>query len=100
MIPVIFYKIATEWLIALIICSTVSGTFMPIIRSSRIYVCYYGLWCAMPWLLVVGGQVQDSRLCVRNKGIFSWSKLPNSGPIACYPLPDLRPDALKHVERL
>jgi len=23
----------------------VSGTSMPIIRSSRIYVCYYPLWC-------------------------------------------------------
>ena len=34
---------------------------MPIIRSSRLYVCYYSLWCAMPWLLVVGGQMHDSR---------------------------------------
>jgi len=25
----------------------VSGTFMPIIRSSRLYVCYYRLWCAV-----------------------------------------------------
>ena len=42
--------------------------FMPIIRSSRLYVCYYRLWCAMPWLLVVGGQVQDSWLGVRDEG--------------------------------
>jgi len=31
---------------------------MPIIRSLRLYVFYYRLWRAMPWLLVVGGQVQ------------------------------------------
>ena len=40
---------------------------MPIIRSSKLYVFYYRLWFAMPWLLVVGGQVQASRLCVRNE---------------------------------
>ena len=62
---------ATEWFFALIICSTSFGHFMPIIRSSRLYVCYYRLWCAMPWLLVVGGQVKDSRLCVRNEGCYS-----------------------------
>ena len=49
----------------------VSGTFMPIIRSSRLYMCYYRLWCAKPWLLVVGGQVQDSRLCVWSEGCYS-----------------------------
>ena len=30
---------------------------------SRLYVCYYRLWCAVPWLLVVGGQVQGSTMC-------------------------------------
>jgi hypothetical protein len=49
----------------------VSGTFMPIIKSSRLYACYYRLWCALPWLLVVGGQVQSSRLCVRDEGCYS-----------------------------
>jgi len=47
----------------------ISGTSMPIIRSLRLYVCYYCLWCAMPWLLVVEGQVQSSRLCVRVLGL-------------------------------
>ena len=51
---------ATEWFIAL--AEHVSGTSMSIIRSSRLYVCYYCLWHAMPLLLVVGGQVQGSRL--------------------------------------
>ena len=41
---------------------------MPIIRSSRLYVCYYRLWCAVPWFLAVGGQLQDSRPCVRDEG--------------------------------
>jgi len=35
---------------------------VPIIGSSRlhVYLCYYRIWCVMPWLLVVGGQVQGS----------------------------------------
>ena len=41
---------------------------MATVRSTRLYVCYYRLWCAMPWLLVVGGQVQSSRLCFRDEG--------------------------------
>jgi len=41
---------------------------MPIIRSSRLYLCYYRIWCVMLWLMVVGGQVQGSRLCVRDEG--------------------------------
>ena len=27
----------------------------------------------MPWLLVVGGQVQGNRLCVRDEGCWWWS---------------------------
>jgi hypothetical protein len=46
----------------------VSGTYMPIIRSSRLYLYCNGIWCVMPWLLVVGGQVQGSRLCVWDEG--------------------------------
>ena len=41
---------------------------MPILRSSRLYMCYYRLCCAMPWLLVVGGEMQDNRLCVQDEG--------------------------------
>ena len=33
-----------------------------------ICVCYYRIWCAVPWLLVVEGQVQSCRLCVQNEG--------------------------------
>jgi len=32
----------------------VSGIHMPIIRSSRLYLCYFRIWCVMPWLLVFG----------------------------------------------
>jgi len=46
----------------------VSGTYMPIIRSWRLYLCYYRMWCVMHWLLVVGCQEQSSRLCVRDEG--------------------------------
>jgi len=59
---------------------------MPIIRSWRLYVCYYRLWCAMSWLLVVGGQVQDCWLCVRNEGCCA-SNIPDSGRIANCPAP-------------
>jgi len=40
----------------------VSGTYMPIIRSSRLYLCCYRKWCVIPWLLVVGSQEQGSRM--------------------------------------
>ena len=50
---------------------------MPVIRSSRLYLCYYRIWCVMPWLLVVGGQVRGSRVCVRD------SSFPHPGRIAC-----------------
>jgi len=34
----------------------VSDTYMPIIRSSRLYLCCYRMWCVMPWLLVVASR--------------------------------------------
>jgi len=63
---------------------------MPIIRSSRLYWCYCCIWCVMPWLLAVGGQVQGSRLCVRDEGSCS-----SSFPHPCCPAPDHRPPATK-----
>jgi len=59
-----------------------SGTYMPIVRSSRLYLCYYRIWCVMPWLLVVGGQVQGSRLCVRDGGCCS-SRTPSLILLPC-----------------
>ena len=54
---------------------------MPIIRSSRLYLCYCRIWCVMPWLLVVGCYKQSSRLCVRDEG--DCRSLPQPGRIAC-----------------
>ena len=62
---------ATEWFIVLIICSTCFRALLCPSSGARDYMCYYHLWCAMPWLLVVGGQMQGSRLCVRNEGFCS-----------------------------
>ena len=72
---------------------------MPIIRSSRLYLCCYGLRCVMPWLLVVGGQVQGSRLCVRDEGICS-SSFHHPGRIACCPAPDRQPPATKALHTI
>ena len=66
---------ATEWFIALIICSTCFGHFYA--HHQEIETICVSLLCAMPWLLVVGGQVQGSRLCVRNKGCCS-SNIPQT----------------------
>ena len=60
---------ATEWFIALLICSTCFGhLYAHHQQLETICVCYYRLWCAVLWLLVVGSQVQDNRLCVRDEG--------------------------------
>jgi len=69
---------------------------MPIIRSSRQYLCYYRIWCVMSWLLVVGGQVQGSRLCVLVEGNCST----HPGSIACCPAPDHRPPATKALHTI
>jgi len=71
---------------------------MPIIRSSRFYLCYYRIWCVMPWLLV-GGQVQGSRLCVRDEGTCS-SSIPHPGRIACCPAPDNRQPETKALHTI
>ena len=69
---------------------------MPIIRSSRLYLCYCRIWCVMPWLLVVGGQVLGSKLCVRDEGNCATEShnFPHPWRIACCPAPDHRPKQL------
>ena len=62
---------ASERLIALIICSTCFGHLYAHYQELETILVYYRIWCVMPWLLVVGGQVQDCRLCVRVEGICS-----------------------------
>ena len=73
----------------------VSGTYMPIIRSSRLYLWYYHIWCVKPWLLVVGGQEQGSKLCVRDEGNCS-----SSFRHPCCPAPDSRPPATKALHTI
>ena len=72
---------------------------MPIIRSSRLYLCYRRIWCVMPWLLVVGGQVQGSRLFVQDEGSCS-SSFPHPGRIACCPAPARRRPATKALHTI
>ena len=72
---------------------------MPIIRSSRLYVCYYRLWCAMPRLLVVEGQVQASTLCVRDEGCCSRNIL-HPELIAGCPALDLQQPATKALHTI
>ena len=56
---------ATEWFIALIICSTCFGHFCAHHQElETICVLLPPLVCSA-WLMVVGGQVQSSRLCVQ-----------------------------------
>ena len=62
---------ATELFIELIICSTCFGHFYAHHQEFETILCYYRLWCAFPSLLVVGGQVQGSRLCVQDEGCSS-----------------------------
>jgi hypothetical protein len=64
---------------------------MPIIRSSKLYLCYYHIWCVMPWLLVVSGQEQSSRICRRGSGVAGYAGLVC---ISCYPAPDRRPSCI------
>ena len=58
---------ATEWFIALIIRSTCFGHFYAHRQElETIYVLLPRMVCSA-WLLVVGGQVQSSRLCVQEE---------------------------------
>ena len=56
---------ATECFIALIICSTCFGHLYAHHQELETVLV---LWCVIFWLLVVGGQKQGSRLCVRDEG--------------------------------
>ena len=57
-----------------------------------LYVCYYRLWCAMPWLLVVEGQVRAAGYESGMKDVdrLQSSNIPHPGRIADWPVPDLR----------
>jgi hypothetical protein len=68
LVPSLYVEKKTNWmtlngLLNLWSALHISGTYMPIVRSSRLYL-GYKMWCVVPKLLVVGRQVQGSRLCV------------------------------------
>ena len=78
---------ATERFIALIICSTCFGNFYAHHQElEAICVLLPPMMCDA---LVVGGQMQDSRLCVRDEGCCS-SNINHPESIACCPVPDLQ----------
>ena len=59
---------ATEWFIALIICSTCFGQFYAHHQELGTICVLLPTMVCSAWLLVVGGQVQGSRLCVHEEG--------------------------------
>ena len=86
--------------IARIICSVYFGHFYAHHQElETMYVLLPPVVCSA-WLLVVGGQVQGSRLCVRYEGCcttrsFQSCNIPHPERIACLPSPDLRQPATK-----
>ena len=66
---------------------------MPIITGWRLCVLLPPMVCSA-WLLVVGVQVQGSRVCVQKEGCFS-SYNPHPGRLVCCPAPDLQQPATK-----
>jgi hypothetical protein len=55
---------ATEWFIALIICSTCFGHFYAHHQELKTICVLLPPMVCSAWLLVVGSQVQGSRLCI------------------------------------
>jgi hypothetical protein len=92
---------------------------MPIIRSSRLCLCYCCIWCVMPWLLVVGGLAMRLgegnfphpgrisccsapnswwsavQLCVRDEGNFPHPRLTD-----CCSAPNSRPPTTKALHTI
>ena len=87
---------ATEWLIALIICSTCFGHFYTHHQELETICLLLPPMVCSAWLLVFGGQVQGSRLCVQEGGCCTVVQVPLPGHIACCPAPDPRQPATKH----
>jgi hypothetical protein len=59
---------ATEWFIALIICSACFGHFYVHHQELETICVLLPPMVCSAWLLVVGGQMQGSRLCVQAEG--------------------------------
>ena len=76
----------------------VSGTSMPIIRSWKLYVCCYHLWCAVLgyWLLGVRCRAAGCQSRKRDAARLSSCSIPLPGRKACCPAPDPQQPATKH----
>jgi len=82
---------ATEWFIALIICSTCFGHFYAHHQELETICVLLPPMVCSAWLLVVRGQEQGNRLCVRYEGCCTTQScnIPHSERIACYSASDL-----------
>ena len=79
---------ATEWFMALIMCSTCFGHFYAHHQElETTFVLLLPMVC-IAWLLVVGDQVQYSMLCVQEEGCCTSCSIPLPGRIACCPSSD------------
>ena len=76
---------ATEWFIALIIHSTCFGHFYTHNQELETICVLLPPSVCSAWLLVVGGQVQDSRLCVQKEGCCTTCNIHFPGRIDCCP---------------
>ena len=88
---------ATEWFISLIICSTCFGHFYAHHQELETIRALLTPMVCSAWLLAVGGQMQESRLCVRDEGCCSTelSNIPYPERIAGCSVPDLQQPATK-----
>ena len=87
---------ATEWFIALIICSTCFGHFYAHHQELKTICVLLPPMVFGACLLVVEVEVQDSRLCGQEEGCCTTCNIPLPGRIACFPAPHPRQPATKH----
>ena len=90
---------ATEWFIALIICSTCFGHLYAHHQELETILVLLPYMVCNALLLVVGCYEQSSRLCVRGGGSCS-SSFCHPGRIACCPAPDRRPPSTKTLHTI
>ena len=92
---------ATEWFIALIICSTCFGNFCAHHQELETICVLLPTMVCSAWLLVVGGQVQGSMLCVQEEGCCSirraTSLFLDAWPATLHPTPTTRNQSLHAI---
>ena len=86
-----------EWFIALIICSKCFGHFYAHHQELESICALLPPMVCSAWLLVVGGQVLNIRLCVQEERCCTYD-IPLPGLVACCPAPDPRQPTTKHCK--